>query len=171
MKKGIIFSILSFAGVFFASSAKAFCPVCTIAIGAGVGFSRWVGIDDAISGVWIGGLTISMVFWTLDWINKRKFKIAFKNYIIPLVFYVLVIAPLYSWNIMGHPLNKMWGIDKILFGIILGSVVFLLSALTHTLLKKKNNSKSYFPYQKVAFPVSFLLITSLILHFIIQCPR
>ncbi len=31
------------------------CPVCSISIGVGVGLCRYLGIDDLISGVWIGG--------------------------------------------------------------------------------------------------------------------
>ncbi len=38
-----------------ANSAQAICPICTIAVGAGVGFSRYLGIDDTIAGLWIGG--------------------------------------------------------------------------------------------------------------------
>jgi hypothetical protein len=32
------------------------CPVCTIAVAGGVGLCRYLGIDDLISGSWIGAL-------------------------------------------------------------------------------------------------------------------
>lgn len=49
----------------------AICPVCTVAVGTDVGLCRWLGIDDVLSGIWIGGLIISMI-------GLRKNKPAFK---------------------------------------------------------------------------------------------
>ena len=165
-----ILSLISF-GLIAAPRVQAVCPVCTVAIVACVGLSRWVGVDDSISGIWIGGLIVSMIAWTLSWLNKKNVKFVFKKILITAGFYLLTIIPLYYANIMGHPLNKMWGVDKILFGIIVGTIVILLAVSTHNLLKKKNQGKSYFPYQKVALPLLFLIIISLIFHFIIGCPK
>ena len=49
----------------------AVCPVCTIAVGASLGLSRWLGVDDTISGLWIGGLIVSTTLWTYSWMKKR----------------------------------------------------------------------------------------------------
>jgi hypothetical protein len=38
------------------------CPVCTIAVAGGVGLCRYLGIDDLISGAWIGALLFSLFF-------------------------------------------------------------------------------------------------------------
>jgi len=67
---------------------------------------------------------------------------------------------------MGHPENKFFGIDKLLFGIISGSFVFLISVLFHNFLVKKNQGKSFFPFQKVVIPILFLSFLSLIFYFI-----
>ena len=169
--KKVVFIFSVFFGLAVSASAKAVCPVCTVAIVACVGLSRWFGVDDSISGIWIGGLIISMIVWTLSWLNKKNIKFAFKKIIVILAFYLLTIVPLYYTNIIGHPLNKMWGVDKILLGIIVGTIVILLAIGAHNLLKKKNQGKSYFPFQKVALPLSFLIIISLIFHFSIGCPK
>jgi len=160
-----------FLGVFsfFAFSVKAVCPVCVVAVGSGVGLCRWLGIDDTISGLWIGGLIVSITLWTLDWMNKKKIFFKFRNILIWISYYLLTIWPLFSFNIMGHPLNKVWGIDKLLIGIIVGSLVFLFSVFLNGHLKKKNGGKVYFPYQKVVIPVVLLLIFSLIFYLIIKC--
>ncbi len=50
------------------------CPVCTIAVGAGIGLSRWLGVDDLISGLWIGGLIVSLIGMTILWLNKKNLK-------------------------------------------------------------------------------------------------
>jgi len=142
------------------------CPICTIAVGAGVGLCRWLGIDDLISGAWIGGLLMSLAIWTIDWLNKKKIKFLFRKPLILIFWYAISILPLYQFGIIGHPENKFFGIDRLLFGIISGSIIFLISVFFNNLLLKKNEGKVFFPFQKVVIPVSFLLILSLIFYFI-----
>ncbi|MCX6719844.1 MAG: hypothetical protein NTV36_01940, partial [Candidatus Staskawiczbacteria bacterium] len=66
-------------------------------------------------------------------------------------------------GIVGHPLNKIWGLDKIIVGSIIGAVVLFLGHWLNLYFKKQNHGKVFFPYQRVAVPVVLLLITSLIL--------
>ena len=62
MKKIIVFALSIFGlNLLFAKQALAVCPICTIAVGAGVGLSRYFGVDDAITGLWVGGLIVSMI--------------------------------------------------------------------------------------------------------------
>jgi len=164
-----LLSLFAFLMFLFAQSAKAVCPVCVVAVGSGVGLCRWLGVDDIISGLWIGALILSMIIWTLNWMNKKNIHFFYRNKIIFLAYYVLVIWPLYLADIMGHPSNTIWGIDKILFGIVLGTLVLTLAIFVNGSLKKKNDGKVYFPYQKVVIPIIILIIFSLVLHFIIGC--
>jgi len=142
------------------------CPICTIAVGAGVGLCRYLGIDDLISGAWIGGLLMSLTIWTINWLNTKKIKFLFRKILVFIFWYGISICPLYWLEIIGHPENKFLGIDKLIFGIMSGSVVFLISVLFHKFLVKKNQERSYFPFQKVIIPISFLFILSLIFYFI-----
>ena len=73
--------IMPFVALLFALPVKAFCPVCTVAVGAGLGLARWLRIDDTISGLWIGGLTISMIMWTLSWLAKKNINFKGKKII------------------------------------------------------------------------------------------
>lgn len=148
--------------------ALAVCPVCTIAVGAGVGLSRWLGIDDLITGAWVGGLLVSVSIWTSSWMDKKGYNFKFRGAVVTAAYYLITIIPLYYTGIMGHPYNQFWGIDKLLFGIICGSLVFLFSTWLHNFLKNENGGKSYFPYQKVAIPVSALIILSGILFLVIK---
>lgn len=151
------------------------CPVCTIAVGAGIGLSRWLGVDDLISGLWIGGLIVSLIGMTILWLNKqacfrwRSNKKNLKNNLLRLLiiflYYFLIIGPLYWTKVIGAPCNHLWGLDRIVWGIIIGSVVFLISYAFHLWLKKKNQNKVFFPFQKVVIPVIFLVIASLVLYF------
>jgi hypothetical protein len=152
--------------IVFSGSAKAICPLCTIAVGAGVGLSRWLGIDDTVTGLWIGALIVSSVMWTINWMNGKNIRFKGRKILITACYYLVIVVPLYWKGIIGHYFNKIWGIDKLLLGIIIGSIVFLASVLYYQNLKRKNNGKAYFPYQKVAMPVGLLIIFSAIFYFI-----
>jgi hypothetical protein len=141
------------------------CPVCTIAIGTGLGLSRFFGVDDLVSGVWIGGLLVSLIGMTILWLNKKNLKNNPLRLAVVFLYYFLTIGPLYWGKVVGAPCNHIWGLDKIVWGIIIGSVFFLISYAFHLWLKKKNQNKVFFPFQKVVIPVIFLVIASFILYF------
>lgn len=166
MNRKIFLPVASFFGLMLAKSASAVCPVCFVAVSSGVGLCRWLGIEDDVTGLWIGGVVVSLIFWTLDWMKRKNISFAFTKTVVSFSYYALVIAPLYFLGVIGHPLNKVLGIDKLLFGIASGSLVFLASVWLNEFLKKKNSGKVFFPYQKVVIPVSLLLITSLLFYFI-----
>lgn len=146
--------------------AYAICPVCTIAVGIGIGFSRWLGIDDTITGLWVGGLVVSLIMWTIFWFDKKEIYFKGRIIITSLCYYFILVVPLYYMGIIGHPLNKLWGVDKIVLGTIIGSIAFFLGGIGYFYLKKHNNNRAYFPFQKVVMPVAPLIILSMIFYFI-----
>lgn len=143
------------------------CPVCVVAIGAGLGFSRWFGIDDVVSSIWIGAMFVSLISWTLAYMKKKNWGFHDDGIIVTLAYIVLTYIPLYYAGIVGHPLNQIWGIDKIIAGSVIGAIAVYLGYGLHLYLKKRNNNKSFFPYQRVALPIIILLITSIVLWKII----
>ncbi len=160
-------SAAAFAGEFLIThKAEAFCPVCTVAAGAGVGLARWLGIDDTITGLWIGGLIISISAWTATWLKKKNVKIPGLFWISFVFFALITIAPLYWYGVMGHPWNTLWGIDKLLLGNIFGAVVFLAGGWIYKIIKAKNGGRAHFPFEKVVLPVAPLIILSLIFYFL-----
>lgn len=169
-KKLIIVSAgAGISSFFLALPVKAICPVCVVAVGAGLGLTEYLGIDDTIAGLWIGGLIVSMIIWNINWFNKKNWLGGNKDVrdiLLTILYYLLVIWPLMAKGIIGHPLNKLWGIDKLLLSITIGSLAFVLTNLSYNYLKKKNNNHAYFPFQKVAMPVGILLILSFIFYFI-----
>ncbi len=158
--------LLSFLGI---NQAQAVCPVCTIAVGAGVGLCRWLGIDDVLSGIWIGGLIVSMIGWALSWLNKKQIRFPLRPLAVAVFFYLIVILPLYSMGIMGNAYNKFWGMDKLFLGMIFGSLAFILAVWFNSFLKKMNQGKVFFPFQKVVIPILFLIITTIIFHYVVGC--
>jgi len=166
------FALLTIRYILFIPPVRAVCPVCTIAVGAGLGISRALGIDDAVTSIWIGGLILSMGFWTIDWLEKKKFKRiealkkrVSKRYFdlgLLLLFYLFTLLPLYLEKYIGRPYNTLLGADKILFGTLLGSLAFLAGKTADEKIRKIKG-KQLFIYEKVIFPVSLLIIISIIL--------
>jgi hypothetical protein len=166
MKK-IHLSLATLATILIATPAQAVCPVCVVAVGAGLGFSRYLGIDDTITGLWIGGLTVAMIAWTINWarpkIKKEKTR-KWWNAFIVIAYYAMIAWPLATKNFIGHPLNKIWGVDKIILGIVLGSAIFWGTSELYLILKKKNNNHAHFPFQKVVMPFGALALMSLFFY-------
>lgn len=125
--------------------------------------SRYLGVDDLIIGVWVGGLLLSLGLWMASYI-KKKF-IPFQDWLLVILFWVITYLSFKKAGYIGHPYNKFCGYDKMLLGMGSGTISFLLGYFTDKLLRKfnkKDPGKALFPYQKVVFPVAFLIITTLI---------
>lgn len=166
MKKILI--ILGSITIVLLSAVKAYavCPVCTVAVGAGVGLARWLGIDDTITGLWIGGFIVSLIMWTINYLEKRNIKFVARSIIVAIIYYGLTVVPLYFIKTIWHPENTIGGINKLLLGIIVGSILFYFGAIWYIYLKKENNGHAYFPFQKVVMPVGPLVIMSLVFYFL-----
>lgn len=160
----------------FVQKVYAFCPVCTIAIGAGVGFSRYFNIDDTIPGVWIGGLSLSMAYWVISFIEKKRKKLRQRYRKVPmwiklltiLLTYVLVFVSLYFMGMIGDN-AKLFGVDKVLLGIIVGSVFLYFGGRVNLAIKRRNHNRGVFPFQKVVVPIAFLLLATFIFYIIVYC--
>ena len=165
MKK-ILSYIAAVLILFLPTATFAICPVCTVAIAGGVGLSRWLRVDDTITGLWIGGFLISLTFWTLNWLSKKKIQFFGRNFLVAAIFYIAAIYPLFYSDIIGHPQNQIWGLDKLIVGTIFGTIVTLLTILTYPTIKKINHGRPFFPFQKVVIPIVFLGIMSLVFFLI-----
>jgi hypothetical protein len=166
MKKLALASLLGICNLFLVTSAKAVCPVCTVAVAGGLVITREFGIDDVISGLWVGALILSTSFWMADWLHKKgvKIKISVLDFALAVLFYLITLVPLYFTNVIGHPYNTLLGFDKLIVGTVFGSVIFL-AAVALDKYVRKINGRQLFIYQKVVFPITALVIMSLILFF------
>ncbi len=158
-------SSLLFAGtsvLFGASAAMAVCPVCTVAVGAGLEGARLLGVDDVITGIWAGGLSLSLFFWTAGWLKKRGVTSAFWQLLVPFVVYYGLLAAVYLMPGVVFGANTLWGMDKFLLGIIVGTVAFYLGARWYIRIKRNNGGRAQFAFQKVVVPLSFLLVMTVV---------
>lgn len=159
-------TIGALSALLWALPAKAVCPVCTVAVAGGLGLARWFGIDDTITGLWAGALVASITFWTINLLNQKNIKFYGRKILVAVFYYVLTFVPLYYAGITGHPYNKLWGVDKFVLGVVIGSVVFAAASIFYDYLKRKNNGKAHFPFEKVAIPLVALAVLSAVFYFI-----
>ncbi len=158
--------LTAFATSFVAPAvAKAVCPVCTVAVVAGLGLSRWLGVDDTVSGIWIGGVILSSSFWLAGWLKKKNITFPYLTVISAVIMYAVVLFPFKFGNIIGHPLNTLWGVDKLILGILAGSVVFLAAVFADRKVREVKG-KQLFIFQRVIFPVGALAIASFVFYLV-----
>lgn len=125
--------------------------------------SRYLGVDDLIIGVWIGGLIISLGLWWSEYLKKHYFK--GQEWVVVLLTWLMTVWGLKQGKFIGHPYCKIFGQDKLLVGIVFGNLMFLVGFLVDLFLRrynKKKPGKALFPYQKVVLPVGSLVIATLI---------
>lgn len=162
-----------FTGAFFALivlpfKALAFCPVCVVGTGAGIGFFRWLGVDDSIIGLWTGGFFLSSAILINNFLIKKNKKFKFQLFFVLLALYLPLVLFLYGKSGFLNPYNEIFGISKIIFGIILGSILLALSPFLNELLKKQNQGKVFISHQKVLISITSLLIFSFIFYLFIK---
>lgn len=150
--------------------AHAVCPVCTVAVLGGLGLAEYLHIDDAISGVWIGALTVSMIMWTINWLNGRKIKFIGRKPLVFFGYWAMILIPLYEYlkkhGTLGHVYHQLWGVDKLFLGVAVGAVLFFAGAKAYIYVKDKNNGKAHFPFEKIAFVLVPLALMSLVFYFV-----
>lgn len=177
MRKSILVLLSSvLLTIFTMPNVHAHCPLCTMAVGTAVISAKYYGLDSTIIGLLVGGFGVSTGLWVGLKI-KRHFKfqlglIVFLSFIltvIPLLYLEKdsIYFPLLLIGQEGSFLNKVYWINKMLFGSIIGGVVTLLSYLIHAQIKKVNG-RVLFPFQGVVFNLASLVISGLGLYFLFK---
>jgi hypothetical protein len=167
-KKSAIFFIPLLLSLLHAQTALAVCPVCAVAVGAGLGLSRWLGIDDSVSGLWIGALIVIFIVWTITWMDKKNLRFRFRNAAVIAGWYLLVIVPFYYAKIITHPVDFLCSCakDKLILGIASGGSAFYFGSVLYDYLKEKNNGHAHFPFEKVVMPVFPLIVLTILFYFL-----
>lgn len=159
MKKILFLSLVS---CLLSLNALAVCPVCTVAVGAGLEGARLLGVDDVITGIWAGGLTLSMFFWTAGWLGRRGVKNVLLQIVLPFVLFYGLLASVYLMPGVVWMQHSLWGMDKFALGAVVGTVAFYLGARWYAKIKRENGGHAKFAFQKVVVPISFLLVATAI---------
>ena len=139
------------------------CAVCTVAMGAFLGISRALGISDNATGVWIGGLLLMTYYFTIKFVEYKKW--IFKFYRIFWALMTLLLVPV-MYNFVTYKYDTFFGIDAFLVSMIAGAFAFWLSQFIYQKMKSANNGHAHFPFEKVVMAILFLLITSIIFNYL-----
>lgn len=158
--------LFSFLSLLTATKAYAMCPICTIAVASAVILLERYGVDNTISGLWIGGLLISSSIWFINWLEKKKWTFPLFEPFVYAAFYSALIIPFHHKLIIGNPFKMLWGTDKVLLGISLGSIAFFLFGFWYQKIKEGNDGHAWFPFQRVVWPIMPLIILSIVFYFI-----
>ncbi|KKR68934.1 MAG: hypothetical protein UU09_C0001G0011 [Microgenomates group bacterium GW2011_GWA2_40_6] len=147
----------------FVKAAYAQCPICIVTVGGGMLIAKKLGIDDLLVSIWISALNVAIAFWLAPKISRSAFggKIKYLNNKHLLSFVLLATTLLYFQftDQIGASTNRAWGVDKILFGQIIGFLTMAAGNHSYQFIKKRLGHTP-FPYAKVAFPLgSVLLVT------------
>ncbi len=134
------------------------CPVCIVTVGGGMLIAQKLGIDDFLVALWISGLNTAISFWLATKFKNRFLK---NPFILSVIMLGLTLFYFISTNQTGIATNKILGLDKIIFGQILGLFIWLLGIFIDRRSRKLNGDKILFPYQKVIFPIGILIIFTL----------
>lgn len=154
-----------------APSALAHCPLCVAGAAAGVTLTRWVGIDDSITGVWIAALLGATSFWFYSWLLGKKIKFIEKYKLVIKPFIYLTIFLLTLWSFYKFQLiirmTQIFGFDKLTFGMLIGGALFYLVDVGDNYLIGRAG-KVYFPYQRVVVSLGSMVVLSLLTYILIN---
>lgn len=147
----------------FVKAALAQCPVCIVTVGGGMILAKKFGVDDLLVSLWIGGLNTVIALFLA---SKFKNKILKNPYFLTIILLVTTLIYFQTSNQFGPSTNVLFGINKVIFGQVLGTILVLIGSFIDKITRLKNNGKVLFYYQKVIFPVGLLIIFTLIFKFI-----
>ncbi len=163
----VIFLLAGLIAVFLPQRVSAFCPLCMIATGAISGVFRWLGIDDAILGIWLGGFTLSTTILFNNFLirKNKRFPLQFPLFVV--ISYSLMVLTLF-WSRSVAPYNNIFGVNKIFVGMLFGSLLLMIAPILDKLLRRLNQGKILVSHQKVLVALILLFLCSLIFYSVIK---
>lgn len=144
-----------------AAFANPACPICTVAIGAALPITRRIGVPDAVAGLWVGAFLAIMGYWIIRFMDKNGWRFAGRNAIV-LAASVATIGFAYIGQVRYSPCEYFGflNVDPLLFGTVLGAVLFIVTEKLYDWMKMKNGGHAHFPFEKVVLPVVVLAVAS-----------
>ena len=146
---------------------EAHCPLCVAGAGVGLTLSRWVGVDDSITGLWMGAFLGAMSFWIYSSL-VRKIKKTNLFWLKPLIYVLVFVSTVwsfYKFNLVLR-MGRMFGLDKLTFGIIAGGTTFyLVDEINNFIIRIKG--KTLFPYQRIIVGLGSIFLLSFLDYYLI----
>jgi len=151
----LLFSLFTIHYSLFTGRVQAHCPLCAAGAAAGITLTRWVGVDDSITGIWLGAFLGAISFWLYNFLALKFEKLDKYKQVAKLLLYSTVFATtiwsFYKFNLVIR-MSKILGLDRLTFGMIAGGTLFYLVDLIKI--------KHYFNYQKIVISLGSILLLS-----------
>jgi hypothetical protein len=103
--------------------------------------------------------------WTNEWLEKKNIKFFGRDIITAAIYYATVIWPLHSIEVIGNEYHTIWGFDKLILTIFIGSASFFFFEKWYRAMRAERG-KSLFRYQKIVWAILPLIILSVIFFFL-----
>lgn len=160
MKKYSISLLVGGLSLIMVKPAYAHCPLCVAGAGAGLSLSRVLGIDDSITGIWLGAFLGSMSFWTNNSINKTY--ILGQKFWLYLFVFISTIYSFYRFGLVNEHNGLLLNLPKLIFGMLVGGILFYLIDIINNFIRQKKG-KVLFNYQPMVFSLGVIVIASLVM--------
>lgn len=145
----------------FAKPVLAHCPLCAAGAGAGLTLSRWLGVDDSITGIWLAAFLAAISLWFSGSLKKKY--IPFQNFIIYVAIFGLTLWGFYAFGLINTHAGIIMGYPKLTVGMVLGSVVFyILEEANQYIIKRKG--RILFPYQRLVVGLGGMFVLSILMY-------
>ncbi len=154
-----------------ARPVAAHCPLCAAATAGGVAATRLLGVDDTVTGTFVGGFVVSTGLWFNNWLRKKKNGgefLPFQTAIVLLLSVAFTILTFYMAKLIGSPdpAYRIFGIDKLVLGTLVGTAVTIGAFELHKRIKAANNGKVLMPFQGIIVTLLLLAATGAVFFFV-----
>lgn len=157
MKKLKYFLPMGFIYLASPTSVSAHCPLCVAGAGAGLSISRFLGIDDSITGIWFAAFLGATALWGANALKKKYLPL--QETLIYASFFAVTIWSFYQFNLVSEHAGLIMGAPKIIFGMVVGAVGFYLVEVLNGLIRKIKGGV-LFAYQPIVFSLGLMLFLS-----------
>jgi hypothetical protein len=169
---------LPLAALLAAVPVMAHCPLCTLGAGAAAMGAKSLGMDSTIIGLFIGAFGVSTGLWLGKKIKKEYFKfqlwaIAIASFLLTVIPMMkiggdmdVIVIPMRLFGDIGTMFNKVYWINKILFGSIFGGLMVGIAPYLSSKMTELRKGK-FIPFQGVALTLVTLGIIAVIFQLVI----
>ncbi|MBI3397337.1 hypothetical protein HY045_02575, partial [Candidatus Woesebacteria bacterium] len=158
------------------TGVSAHCPLCVAGAGIGLSVARFFGIDDSISGIWLGAFLAAVSFW-IDTSLSKKIKHFLVRPLTYVAMFAVTIWSIYAFNdiatsnfkffLLNKHAGSVLGMDKLIFGMVTGGIVFYLVDLVNSFIIRRNG-KVLFPFQRLLVSLGSMVLLSMVVYLLIN---